>query len=118
MRISKALGQNLTELALCLAVVTTALVSMQLYLQRGAQVRLKQGTDYALTGYGEYMLKQEKKDTPANLKLWQGIKRQFDPKYSGSTMWTRTDRSNIKAGFPHSRKDQEWTRWGSEKSGF
>lgn len=45
-RLKKARGQNLTEAALCISVITAAILGMRVYVQRSLQARYKAGPDY------------------------------------------------------------------------
>ncbi len=111
---SEIRGQNLTEFALCMVVIVTAFVSMQMYVQRNLQAKQK--------GAIEYLHSEIEKEAgnKGNSKLAAGLKnlnRQYEVSYKESTM-TENTKSKIKTGFPDSETYEEITRSGKEKTKF
>ncbi|MFC1631565.1 hypothetical protein ACFL2I_03320 [Candidatus Omnitrophota bacterium] len=70
-------GQVILSYVLIIAVIVAAMVSIQLYIQRGLQGRYKSATDYALNAIGA----AQGLDNPA----------QYDPYYERTIYDTRRD---------------------------
>ena len=71
-------GQNLAELALGLAVIAAAILTMQLFIQRGLQGRYKGGPDYLMQN-----ITAEAQAKGVTLK---SDKAQYEPYYRESVM--------------------------------
>jgi hypothetical protein len=81
----KDAGQSLTELAICVIVISSAFIAIQLYVQRGLQARYKGGTDFCLT-----TIKQQA----------GALRYQYDPYYETSR-YKESNTSNVLKGFPN-----------------
>ena len=46
-KLCKRRGQNTAEYAILIGVIVAAAIAMQVYVRRGMQARIKQGTDYS-----------------------------------------------------------------------
>jgi hypothetical protein len=84
MIVIKNSGQSLTELAICVFVISAAFISMQIYVQRGLQAKYKAGADYCLSSM----------QTQA-----AGLRKQYDPYYATSRYKESKDSNSLK-GFP------------------
>jgi hypothetical protein len=84
------MGQSVAEYVLIFSIVAAVLVSMQLYLTRGMQHRLKQGTDFIVDSYAQRRSTKDIIGTP----LLPDIERQYEPYYltrrQSSSVWDQT----------------------------
>lgn len=96
-------GQYLTELALCLAIMSAAILAMRIYAQRAFQARYKDGPDYLFS-------RIEEATHQTNLR------RQYDPYYQES-FTQETKEANITRGFPDFSLNQTTTRSGWQRVG-
>lgn len=108
--LKKTSGQNLAEFALLLAVISAAILGMQLYLQRSFQARLKAaGPDYLSS-----TIEQEAANT-TNLTNFT-LEQQYDPYYATSNM-TESKNNTSSIGFPRISVQEESSRSGWQKTG-
>lgn len=103
---ARNVGQNLAELALCLAVISAVIAGMSIYVKRAMQARYKEGSNYVVsqlqaTGGGEF----------------QNIKGQYDPYYNESS-YTDNFNGTRTGGYPNSSVDMTSTRTGSSSVGL
>jgi hypothetical protein len=93
----KRQGQSLTELALVIVVVTTAILGMQIYVRRGLQARYKAGMDYFFSR--------------VSAAKGSNIERQYEPNYSISERRGSTE-SNVIQGYPSSSEQSRINQSG------
>ena len=114
MRKKNNTGQNLTELAMCVMAIGMVFISMQLYLQRSVQARLKAGTDFCFSRLYNEAVSQGK----ANLAL--SITRtgmQYDPYYQQNKFLNETTNSDVIRGYPDSVINAASIRYGNQFTG-
>lgn len=110
----KILGQNLTEFALCLVVITTAFVSMQMYVQRNLQAKQKDAVEYLHSEIEKEAVIKGNNKLAADIKA---LNRQYEVSYKTSHMEEDT-KSDTQFGFPETKKNEESKRSGWEKTSF
>ena len=111
MRKLKISGQNLTELALYFAIITAAILSMGIYVQRSLQAKYK-------TGVGYLCSKIEQEAVTKGISNLSDIPRQYDPYYRESSITeTKEPGSYVILGFPETSLNQTTNRTGWEKVG-
>jgi hypothetical protein len=103
MRQFRVSGQSLVELAVCLTVVTIAIVGMQLYVRRNLQAKYKQGADYLFSQIREA-------GGAANAAQLSGAIHQYEPYYAESEFvvaknavtdlpWLVLDQNTVRSGW-------------------
>lgn len=117
-------GQSLTEFALCLVVITTAFIAMQMYVQRNLQVKQKDAIEYLHSKIEEAALvnlvnaESNLVNAESSNNLVNNLKdRQYEVFYKESKMTENTE-SEITIGLPDSTVYQQTKRFGEEKTGF
>lgn len=103
----KISGQSLSEFALILAVVIGAISGMQIYVQRGLQVRYKDGVNYAIS-----QIQQEA--AAKGFESLSNISLQYEPSYQESSTRTNINSDNT-IGFPDSRFNETTVRSGWQR---
>ena len=110
----KTEGQNLTELALCLAMVVALIMTMRVYIQRSLQAKYKAGAGFLTSEIKSHAAAPggiiNATDTDFAI-----MKQQYDPYYRESEI-TETRSANSKVGFPETKPDQTITRTGWERA--
>lgn len=111
MRKLKISGQNLSELALCFAIITAAILSMRIYVQRSLQAKYKAGVGYLCSEI-------EEEAVTKGISHLSNITRQYDPYYRESSKTeTKEAGSYVVLGFPNTSINQTTNRSGWEKVG-
>jgi len=100
-------GQHLSELVLCLAMVSTTILVMRLYVVRTLQARYKAGPDYVFLEIKQEAARKGK----AGL---QNVKTQYDPYYTES-LASENHTGDSTMGFPHSAVNQTFIRGSWQK---
>ena len=95
---SRGLGQSLTELAICVIVISSAFIAMQLYVQRSIQARYKGGVDYCLSSI-------QAQDS--------SLRKQYDPYYETAS-YKESKNSTMLKGFPDRTVTEVSTRTGGQ----
>lgn len=103
----KSRGESLSELALCLAVITAAVMGMHIYIQRSLMARYKDGAGYLFS-------KIEEEAVARSIVNLTNLKPQHDPYYQESNM-TETKNSEITTGFPNTVVNETLSQSGWQK---
>lgn len=82
----RVLSQSLTEFALCLVVVTTAIMAMKIYVQRSISARYRAAVGSVLQSTG----------APVT---------QYEPYYHTSVQTSTAEQGVTTGGYPHSSED-------------
>jgi hypothetical protein len=94
----RVLSQSLTEFALCLVVVTTAIVVMKIYVQRSISARYRAGVGSVLENIG----------APST---------QYEPYYQIRADLTIAEQGVTTGGYPNKTADMTTDRSGSKTIG-
>jgi hypothetical protein len=114
MRHKNIAGQNLTEVALCVIIIGTAIVTMQIYIQRSLQARYKSGADFAL---GMLQNEAEAQGKTLLALMINTTGHQYDPYYA-TDKFTDGQQSDNTKGYPDRSINQTSIRHGWKRTGM